>query len=138
MGVEDYAKKKAAIKAFDKDSPGREKSKLKELGEAQKSIERAQNTVKMRTAEWSLLYQQLYAYNKSWYPLADKIINKQAELKVAEKNKNKAKIATLKKEIDKLDRDASKVAEQFTKAHSELTRLDKDLRTIIDAAKKLP
>lgn len=138
MGIPDYKKIMVNIKKWDSDSKTVEKRKEKSVGDAVGLLEKGEKFLRDEYVMWKLSYQQLYVINKSWYKVADKLIVKQEELKKAEKAKDKGKSATLKKEVEKMHKDASKLEASFEMVHTELTKLDLRFRDIIRAAEALP
>lgn len=138
MSVPDYTKQRAKILKWNSDCKVVENNRYKHVGVAVVQLEKAAKALRNDVALWKMSHQHLYVINREWVKVADKIILKQAELKNATKAKDQNKISTLKKEIEKLNKESTKIEASFTKAYDETVIIDKQFSVFLRATNELP
>ena len=138
MAIKDLKSTLRDVQKWTKDNKALQKTQTELTEKTRKKLLAAEDKLRKDSILWKGYYAHLYQLNAEFEKLATPVIKLQDDLKAAEKAKNKAKIAELKKKLAPEEKKLDAAVDKFTKNYKEMEVLVANLRKTWDAAAKLP
>lgn len=138
MAATDLKKTLADVRKWTSDSKALEKKQTALTEKTRKKLTAAEDALRKDSILWKGYYTHLYQLNAAFEAMAGPAIKLQDELKQAEKAKDKAKIAELKKKLAPEEKKIAALEKKFTKNYNEMAEVVRRMRKTWDAVDKLP